>query len=126
MYMLATVRYLHLHRDAGLIHVLGERAPMGMVLNTGPAAIPEHWMLCDPTYSLRSNAVADLLPHDGTPFRTVVERKDGTPADGQWCVYIFISSNGLNLIVRMKFVRGADRCWSRCAHLTISFLVAKS
>ncbi|KZP25686.1 phosphoglycerate mutase-like protein [Athelia psychrophila] len=60
----------------------GERAPVGVRLNTGPANIPEHWMLCKSAHSFR-NAVADLLPHDGTPFRTVVERKDGTPADGQ-------------------------------------------
>lgn len=95
MCMFATVRYLHLGRDAGLTHVLGERAPVGVRLNTGPANIPEHWMLCKSAHSFR-NAVADLLPHDGTPFRTVVERKDGTPADGQWCVCISVSSRQIS------------------------------
>ncbi|KAF7980274.1 hypothetical protein HWV62_39031 [Athelia sp. TMB] len=61
----------------------GERTPVGVRLNTGPAPVPEHWMLCNAAHAFRG-AVADLLPPDeDAPFRRVVERKDGTPADGQ-------------------------------------------
>ncbi|KAF7975542.1 hypothetical protein HWV62_9379 [Athelia sp. TMB] len=64
----------------------GERTPVGVRLNTGPAPVPEHWMLCNAAHAFRG-AVADLLPpaaaDEDAPFRKVVERKDGTPADGQ-------------------------------------------
>lgn len=49
----------------------GERTPVRVRMNAPPASIPEHWMFCHaPTAEL--------------PFRMVVERKDGSPAPGQW------------------------------------------
>ena len=85
---------------------------MGVRLNTGPVTIPEHWMLCNSAHSFRT-AVANLLPYDDMPFRKVVERKDGTPTNGQWCVYPPLPTE-YALIARLQLIRRTNRRWPRC------------
>lgn len=59
-------------------------------MNDPPASIPEHWHMCRTARNFRA-AVSGLTggsqagPWDSSmPIRKVVERKDGTIAEGEW------------------------------------------
>ncbi|KDQ22366.1 hypothetical protein PLEOSDRAFT_1079741 [Pleurotus ostreatus PC15] len=63
----------------------GERAPVGVRLADPPASIPSHWMLCTAARQFRAelNTNNGALDGDPLPLKRLVERKDGTSAEGE-------------------------------------------
>ncbi|KAF4581308.1 hypothetical protein EYR40_002896 [Pleurotus pulmonarius] len=63
----------------------GERAPVGVRLADPPASIPSHWMLCTAARQFRAvlNTNTGALDGDPLPLKRLVERKDGTSAEGE-------------------------------------------
>jgi acid phosphatase len=78
--------------------VPGERTPVGVRLANPPASIPEHWTMCRMAYRFRT--IPDMLgvSSEGLPITKaldhrvdesqnipkLVERIDGTTAEGGW------------------------------------------
>lgn len=64
----------------------GERAPVGVRLADPPASVPSHWMLCTAARQFRAalNFNISALDSDPMPLKRLVERKDGTSAEGEW------------------------------------------
>ncbi|KAF4582557.1 hypothetical protein EYR38_002683 [Pleurotus pulmonarius] len=63
----------------------GERAPVGVRLADPPASIPPHWMLCTAARQFRAvlNTNTGAFDGDPLPLKRLVERKDGTSAEGE-------------------------------------------
>lgn len=61
----------------------GERTPVRVRLNAAPASVPAHWMMCHARPALAFPAEPS---ESSSAYSTVVERVDGSPAPGQWCV----------------------------------------
>ncbi|KAL1716674.1 histidine phosphatase superfamily [Schizophyllum commune] len=69
----------------------GERTPVGIRLAAPPASIPEHWMLCKTARQLQAavsgtiGGTAVVGEHNDGFLRTrkVLERRDGTSAEGE-------------------------------------------
>lgn len=70
----------------------GERTPVGVRLAGPPANIPEHWTMCRTARRFRAALPGlledrEALKHEEILHsRKVVERKDGTVIEGEWCV----------------------------------------
>lgn len=83
---------------------LGERAPVGLRLNTPAAGLPEHWQFCTIGRDFRTavSLVQQQAQHElpgqamatsssermSLHVRREVERKDGTSVDGEWLVLL--------------------------------------
>ncbi|KAL4254370.1 Histidine phosphatase superfamily protein [Abortiporus biennis] len=81
------------------VHVFvrhGERTPVGVRLNTPPANVPEHWLMCKTARRFRAAVSSTLSPLDRPdpeeahynseeqlPIRKVVERPDGSVIEGE-------------------------------------------
>ncbi|TCD67802.1 hypothetical protein EIP91_011930 [Steccherinum ochraceum] len=69
----------------------GERTPVGIRMSEPPASIPEHWMLCKNARRFKAAVTStmsvggrEFTGEDETlPVRKVVERVDGSVADGE-------------------------------------------
>lgn len=69
-------------------------------MSAPPASIPEHWMMCKTGRQFRAAVagewrqteagagivVAEERPEENLPIKRVVERADGTNAEGEWLV----------------------------------------
>lgn len=60
----------------------GERTPVGVRMAGPPASIPEHWMMCKNARRFRA-AVSGAAGEDHLNMMKVVERFDGTSAEGE-------------------------------------------
>jgi hypothetical protein len=92
----------------------GERAPTNARLSRGPAPIPEHWMLCKNAQRFRDIIRGLNDGGNGLASRNiVVERADGSPAEGEWYAYKLRSIPFLVLLIYVsQFFRRADRHWT--------------
>ncbi|KAG5654581.1 hypothetical protein H0H81_000106 [Sphagnurus paluster] len=62
----------------------GERTPVGVRLARAPASIPEHWMMCKTARQFHA-AVTNATEDGFLRTRKIVEREDGSTAQGEWC-----------------------------------------
>lgn len=65
----------------------GERTPVGVRLSHAPASIPEHWVMCKTARQFHA-AVTNTTEDGFLRARKMVERADGTAAEGEWCVVL--------------------------------------